>query len=160
MAAAHSYGLLPWRRAGDGSVEVLLCHMGGPFWAHKDEHAWTFPKGLPEAGEEPLRTALREYAEELGVPPPDPGAVDSRDLGEVRQSGGKRVTLWMVEVDLDPLDVVPGEFEMEWPPRSGRTASFPEIDRVDWVGPDRAGELLVKGQVAFLDRLRERLYPR
>ncbi|GGF35441.1 DNA mismatch repair protein MutT [Marmoricola endophyticus] len=153
---AHSYGLVPWRRGADG-VEVLVGHMGGPFWTRKDEHAWTFPKGLPEPGEEPLATALREYAEELGVPAPDPDVADLVALGEARQSGGKRVTAWAVEVDLDPADVVPGTFEMEWPPRSGRTQSFPEVDRVEWVLPDRARTLLVKGQVGLLDRLLEQL---
>ena len=157
MPSAHSYGLVPWRRTPDGAVEVLVAHMGGPFWARKDEHAWTFPKGLPEEGEEPLATALREYAEELGVPAPDPAGVELLELGEVRQSGGKQVTAWAFETDLDPDAITPGQFEMEWPPRSGRRASFPEVDRAAWVAPDRARGLLVKGQVALLDRLAQRL---
>ncbi|KAJ1684308.1 hypothetical protein LUZ63_020601 [Rhynchospora breviuscula] len=115
--------------------------MGGPFWARKDERAWTFPKGLPEEGEEPVRTACREYAEELGVPAPDPATTDFLDLGEVRQSGGKRVTAWAVEVDVDPADVVPGTFETQWPPRSGRTRTS-----ACWTG-------CWSGWVADLDRV-------
>ncbi len=152
---AHSYGLVPWRRDGAG-LEVLVAHMGGPLWARRDAGAWTFPKGRPEAGEEPLETARREYAEELGLPAPTGGFVS---LGEVRQSGGKRVTAWAVEVGVDPGAIAPGEFEMEWPPRSGRRQRFPEIDRVAWLAPERARELLVTGQRGLLDVLLERVGP-
>lgn len=130
-------------------MELLVGHMGGPFWARKDEGAWSFPKGLVEPGEEPLDAARRELTEELGVPAPAGPYVP---LGEVRQSG-KTVVAWAVTADLDPADVVPGTFELEWPPRSGRTQSFPEVDRVAWVSPDDALRLLVKGQRGLVPRL-------
>lgn len=144
----RSAGILVWRRAG-GRTEVLIAHMGGPFWARKDDGAWSAPKGLIEEGEEPIDAARREFREELGLPVPD-GALVS--LGEVKQSG-KTVALWAVEGDLDPADVVPGTFELEWPPRSGQTRRFPEVDRVAWFAVDDARVKLVKGQRAFLDRL-------
>lgn len=144
-----SAGLVLHRRTSGGGVELLVAHMGGPFWARKDEGAWSFPKGVVEPGEDPLDAARRELAEELGVPaPPGPFV----PLGEVRQSG-KTVVAWAVEADLDPDDVVPGTFDLEWPPRSGRTQSFPEVDRVAWVGPDDAARLLVTAQRAFVPRL-------
>lgn len=129
-----------------------MAHLGGPLWARKDVGAWTFPKGLPEAGEEPLETARREYAEELGLPAPAAGFVS---LGEIRQAGGKRVTAWAVEVAVDPDTIAPGEFEMEWPPRSGRRQCFAEIDRVAWMAPERARGLLVTGQGSLIDVLLE-----
>ncbi|EFL10388.1 NUDIX hydrolase [Streptomyces sp. AA4] len=132
-----------------GGVEVLLAHMGGPFWAKKDLAAWSLPKGEVEDGEPVEVAARREFAEELGVPVPEGEWVS---LGEVRQSG-KVVTAWAVEGDLDPGAVVPGVFEMEWPPRSGRMQEFPEVDRVEWFSLEVAREKLVKGQRGFLDRL-------
>ncbi|WP_432136940.1 MULTISPECIES: NUDIX domain-containing protein [unclassified Streptomyces] len=150
-AGRHSAGLLLFRHAG-GGLEVLLGHMGGPFFARKDAGAWTVPKGEYEAGEPAWDAARREFREELGVAPPDGEAIG---LGEVRQRGGKVVTAWAVEADLDPASVVPGTFTMEWPPRSGRVAEFPELDRVAWHGLDRARELIVTAQRAFLDRLAE-----
>jgi predicted NUDIX family NTP pyrophosphohydrolase len=144
----RSAGILVFRRV-DGRTEVLIGHMGGPFWARKDDGAWSVPKGLIEDGEEPLAAACREFQEELGLPAPDGEALP---LGEVKQSG-KTVTLWAVEGDLDPAAVVPGTFELEWPPRSGRTREFPEMDRVAWFGLDDARVKLVKGQRPFLDRL-------
>lgn len=143
-----SAGLVLHRSGPDG-LELLVAHMGGPFWARKDEGAWSFPKGLVEPGEEPLDAARRELTEELGVPAPDGPYVP---LGEVRQSG-KVVVAWAVEHDLDPAAVVPGTFDMEWPPRSGRTQSFPEVDRVAWVGPDEATRLLVKAQRGLVPRV-------
>ncbi|WP_324784943.1 NUDIX domain-containing protein [Streptomyces sp. H51] len=152
MTARHSAGLLLYRRTGEG-LEVLLGHMGGPFFARRDAGAWTVPKGEYEPGEEPAREAARrEFQEELGLPPPDGEAVP---LGEVRQSGGKVVTAWAVEADLDPATVVPGTFRMEWPPRSGRLEEFPELDRVAWFALARAREVIVRAQTAFLDRLAE-----
>ncbi len=146
----YSYGLLPWRDAVDG-LEVLLAHMGGPFWARKDAGAWTIPKGLPEGDDEtPLETACREFAEELGLPAP---TADFVELGEVQQSGGKIVRAWAVQTDVDPAAIVPGTFEMQWPPRSGQTQTFPEIDRVRWMTPDEARALIVVAQAAFIDRL-------
>ena len=144
----RSAGILVFRNV-NGRTEVLIGHMGGPFWARKDDGAWSAPKGLIEDGEEPLDAARREFREELGLPVPD-GPL--RPLGDVRQSG-KTVTLWAVEGDLDPADVVPGTFELEWPPKSGQTREFPEMDRVAWFAVDDARVKLVKGQRAFLDRL-------
>jgi predicted NUDIX family NTP pyrophosphohydrolase len=131
---------------------VLLGHMGGPFYTRRDAGAWTVPKGEYDPGEPAWEAARREFEEELGLPPPEGEAVP---LGEVRQAGGKLVTVWALEADLDPATVVPGTFRMEWPPRSGRTEEFPELDRVAWFGLDRAREVIVKAQSAFLDRLAE-----
>lgn len=151
MAGTRSAGLLLYR-VRDGGAQVLLAHMGGPLWARKDERAWTIPKGEYAADEDPLAAARREFAEELGSPPPEGPCVD---LGEVRQSGGKVVTAWAVEGDFDPEEAVSNTFELEWPPRSGRTQSFPEIDRVAWFDLDTARSKLVAAQAAFLDRLAE-----
>ncbi|GJF21864.1 MULTISPECIES: NUDIX domain-containing protein [Streptomyces] len=147
----RSAGLL-LHRPGDGGTEVLLGHMGGPFYARRDAGAWTIPKGEYDPAEPAWEAARREFEEELGLPPPDGEAVP---LGEVRQSGGKVVTAWAVEADLDPATVAPGTFRMEWPPRSGRIEEFPELDRVAWFTVDRAREVIVKAQAAFLDRLAE-----
>ncbi|MFE7234764.1 NUDIX domain-containing protein [Streptomyces sp. NPDC002405] len=149
----RSAGLLLYRHAGDG-LEVLLGHMGGPFFARREAGAWTVPKGEYDPEEPAWEAARREFREELGLPPPDGEAVP---LGEVRQTNGKTVTAWAIEGDLDPAAIVPGTFTMEWPPRSGRTQEFPELDRVAWLGPDRAREVIVTAQTAFLDRLAEHL---
>ena len=146
-----SAGLLLYRHTED-SLEVLLGHMGGPFFARRDAGAWTLPKGEYEPGEPAWDAARREFQEELGLPPPDGEAVP---LGEVRQTNGKVVTAWAIEADLDPATVVPGTFAMEWPPKSGRTQEFPELDRVEWFAPDRARAVIVTAQAAFLDRLAE-----
>ncbi|WP_055630117.1 NUDIX domain-containing protein [Streptomyces hirsutus] len=151
MRGARSAGLLVFRHTDHG-LEVLLGHMGGPFFARRDAGAWTVPKGEYDAGETAWDAARREFEEELGLSPPDGEAVP---LGEVRQSGGKTVTAWAVEGDLDPAAVVPGTFRMEWPPKSGRMREFPELDRVQWLALDRARELVVSAQAAFLDRLAE-----
>ena len=148
-----SAGLLLYRRR-EGRIEVLLGHMGGPFWARKDERAWSIPKGEHPEAEDALAAARREFAEETGAPPPDGPTLD---LGEVRQSGGKRVTAWAVEGDLDPAAVKSNTFLLEWPPRSGRRQEFPEIDRAGWFDLDTARRKIVKGQVALVDRLEERL---
>ncbi|MEU6096857.1 NUDIX domain-containing protein [Streptomyces sp. NPDC047079] len=150
-ATRRSAGLLLFRHTDHG-LEVLLGHMGGPFFVRREAGAWTVPKGEHEPDEPSWEAARREFREELGLPPPDGEAVP---LGEVRQSGGKVVTAWAVEADLDPAAVVPGTFTMEWPPRSGRLEEFPELDRVQWFGLDRAREVIVKAQAAFLDRLAE-----
>jgi len=154
MAGKRSAGILLFRRPAHPEVEVLLGHMGGPFWVRLDAGAWSVPKGEYAADEEPVAAARREFTEELGLPAP---CGDFVDLGAVRQSGGKVVTVWAVAGDLDPDRVVPGTFEMEWPRGSGRTQSFPEVDRVAWFGLDRAAEKLVAGQRVFLDRLVESL---
>ncbi|MFI9822739.1 NUDIX domain-containing protein [Streptomyces sp. NPDC052013] len=151
MTGTRSAGLLLFRHTGQG-LEVLLGHMGGPFFARRETGAWTVIKGEYDPAEPAWEAALREFREELGVEPPDGEAVP---LGEVRQSGGKIVTAWAVEADLDPASVVPGTFEMEWPPKSGRIQEFPELDRVEWLALDRAREVIVKAQSAFLDRLAE-----
>ncbi|WP_055491330.1 NUDIX domain-containing protein [Streptomyces sp. TP-A0356] len=147
----RSAGLLLFRHTGHGP-EVLLGHMGGPYFARRDAGAWTVPKGEYEPDEPPWEAARREFQEELGLPPPDGEAVP---LGEVRQSNGKIVTAWAVEGELDPAAIEPGTFTMEWPPRSGRIQEFPELDRVEWFGLDRAREVIVPAQAAFLDRLAE-----
>ncbi|MFF9161028.1 NUDIX domain-containing protein [Streptomyces longwoodensis] len=151
MTVRRSAGLLLFRRTADGP-QVLLGHMGGPFFARKDAGAWTVPKGEYEPDEPAWEAARREFREELGLEPPDGEALA---LGEVRQTNGKLVTAWAVEADLDPAAVVPGTFTMEWPPRSGRLREFPELDRVAWFGLDQARTVIVTAQAAFLDRLAE-----
>jgi predicted NUDIX family NTP pyrophosphohydrolase len=136
---------------GDGGVvEVLLGHMGGPFWARKDDGGWSIPKGEAAPGEELLAVARREFAEELGSPVP---AAEFVDLGELRVTSGKVLHVWAAEGDLDAAAIVSNTFPLEWPPRSGRVQQFPEIDRAAWVAVDGARTKLVKGQVPFLDRL-------
>jgi predicted NUDIX family NTP pyrophosphohydrolase len=144
---------LLWRRRDD-DVQVLIAHMGGPFWSRKDEAAWSVPKGEYVDPEEPLAAALREWEEELGVPVPvEPSSLVP--LGEVRQPSGKLLTVWAGEGDLDPSSVVPGLFTTQWPPRSGMLVEFPEVDRVEWCTVDVARPRLVAGQRVLLDRLRE-----
>jgi predicted NUDIX family NTP pyrophosphohydrolase len=150
MAARQSAGILLYRLTPGGGVEVLIAHMGGPFWQRKDAGAWSIPKGEHAPEEDPLECARREFAEELGIPVP-PGEV--LPLGAMTQAGGKRVTAWAVRGDLDPATTVSNTFEMEWPRGSGRMRSFPEVDRVAWVALGEARRLLVAGQVGFLDRL-------
>lgn len=148
-----SAGLLVYRR-GPGGVEVLLVHPGGPLWARRDEGAWSIPKGEYASGEDPLAAARREFREELGQDPPPAEPVP---LGEIRQPGGKRVSAFAVEGDLDVRAVESGTFEMEWPPRSGRLRRFPEVDRAGWFGLAEARRKLLPAQVPFLDRLVELL---
>jgi len=145
----RSAGILLYRRT-NGHLEVLLGHMGGPFWARRDAGGWSIPKGEYEPDEQPEAAARREFQEELGLPVPDGELVG---LGEVRQSGGKLVTVWALEATLDPALVVPGTFELEWPKGSGTMREFPEIDRVEWFDIERAREKIVKAQAPFLDRL-------
>lgn len=147
----HSAGLLLYRVQA-GVVEVLLGHMGGPLWARKDAGAWTIPKGEVDAGEEPHAAALREFAEELGVPAPVSDDPDV-DLGTVRQRAGKLVTAWAREGDLDVSAIASNAFAIEWPPRSGRMQEFPELDRAGWFPLATARGLVVSGQVELLDRL-------
>jgi predicted NUDIX family NTP pyrophosphohydrolase len=146
-----SAGILLHRR-GDTGREVLIGHMGGPFWARKDEAAWSLPKGEYGPGEDAFAVALREFEEELGSPVP---ASEFVPLGEIRQSGGKVLTVWAAEGDLDADATNSNTFELEWPPRSGQVQEFPEIDRAAWVTVDVARAKLVKGQVPLLDRLLE-----
>ena len=146
---ARSAGLLLWRHAA-GVLEVLLGHPGGPFFAKKDDGAWSVLKGELAPDEDPLVVARREFEEETGSPPP---VGDVVFLGEVRLRSGKTVLAWAVEGDLDPAAAVSNTFEMEWPPRSGRLEPFPEIDRVEWFGLAKARTKLNPAQAAFIDRL-------
>jgi predicted NUDIX family NTP pyrophosphohydrolase len=148
----RSAGILLYRTA-DHAVEVLLVHPGGPFWARKDDGAWSIPKGEYDDAEDPRDCALREFEEETGTALP-PGELI--ELGSVKQKGGKVVSAWAAEGDLDADAVRSNTFTMEWPPRSGRTAEFPEIDRAGWFGADEARQKLVPAQVGLLERLLER----
>ncbi|HEX9122037.1 MAG TPA: NUDIX domain-containing protein [Actinomycetota bacterium] len=147
-----SSGLL-LHRSRRGRLEVLLVHPGGPFWATRDDGAWSVPKGEYGPDEDPLEVAFREFGEELGSEPPGGGS--PVDLGELRQRSGKRVRVWAVEGDLDVTTVHSNTFTMEWPPRSGRTREFPEVDRAAWLDLETARRKLVSGQAGFLDRLSE-----
>jgi len=151
---AHSAGLLPYRFTRGRVLEILVVHPGGPFWLNKDDGAWSIAKGEYEPGEDPETAANREFAEELGQDAP---AGERIDLGELRQPGGKVVRAWAVEADLDADHIVSNEFEMEWPPHSGRRTSWPEVDRAEWMSVSTAKQKLLKGQVGFADRLVERL---
>jgi predicted NUDIX family NTP pyrophosphohydrolase len=145
----RSAGILLFRRA-DAAVEVLIVHPGGPLWARRDDGAWSIPKGEYEPGEEPLEAALREFEEEIGVPPPDGEALA---LGEIRLKSGKLVTAWALEGDIDATMIRSNTFAMQWPPRSGRLQEFPEVDRGDWFTPAGARVKLNPAQVEFVDRL-------
>jgi predicted NUDIX family NTP pyrophosphohydrolase len=145
-----SGGLVVYRRNGDGEIEVFLVHPGGPFWANKDDRAWSIPKGEYEPREDPLVAARREFEEEVGRPAPEG---DLLELGEIRQPNGKRVIAWAVPGDVDENAVASNTFELEWPPRSGRMQSFPEVDRGAWFSSEVARKKLSRGQVAFIDRL-------
>jgi predicted NUDIX family NTP pyrophosphohydrolase len=137
-------------RARDGVVEVLLAHPGGPFWARKDDGAWSIPKGEYTEGEEPWAVAQREFSEELGLPVP----VGRRfDFGPLKQPSGKVVTAFAVQGDLDVTNARSNTFELEWPKGSGRLREFPEVDRVAWFPVAQARAKLLRGQRAFLDRL-------
>ena len=141
-----SAGIFLFRRRHTG-VETFLVHPGGPFWAKKDDGAWSIPKGLYDDGEDPLAAAKREFAEEVGK------RVEGEfiALGEFKLPSGKRLTVWAVEGELDPASVSSNLFEMEWPPRSGKHAQFPEVDRAGWFPPDAARMKLTKGQLQVLD---------
>jgi predicted NUDIX family NTP pyrophosphohydrolase len=145
-----SAGLLVFREGAAG-IEVLLVHPGGPFWAKRDDGAWSIPKGEYGPGEDPFEVARREFLEELGVEPPDPAA--AIHLGEVRQSNGKVVTAWALPGDVDVSLVRSNTFTMEWPPRSGRVQEFPEVDRAGWFDPVTARRKLIAAQAAFVDRV-------
>lgn len=152
--AKRSAGLLLYRSGPDGAVEVLIAHPGGPFWARKDEGAWSIPKGEQPDGEDPWVTARREFVEEIGLDPPDG---ERLDLGVVRQAGGKVVTAFAVCGDLDITDAQSNTFELEWPPRSGKLQEFPEVDRVGWFTVAHARTKLLAGQRPLLDRLLDHL---
>jgi predicted NUDIX family NTP pyrophosphohydrolase len=144
----RSAGLLLFKR--DAGLCVFLVHPGGPFWQKRDRGSWSIPKGEYAQGEDARAVALREFEEETGVTPP---AGDLIALGEVRQAGGKIVTAWALEADIDPQEIVSNTFEMIWPPKSGRRQSFPEIDRAGWFTLAEAREKMLDGQRPFLERL-------
>jgi predicted NUDIX family NTP pyrophosphohydrolase len=160
VAARRSAGILLFRRSG-GALEVLLVHPGGPFWTRRDEGAWSIPKGEYEEGEEPRAAALREFEEELGRPVPVPARDTTEpepeliELGSLKQPGGKVVTAWAAEGDLDAGHVVSNTFELEWPPRSGRLQKFPEVDRAGWFPLPESRLKILRGQLGFIDILAE-----
>jgi len=149
----QSAGILLYKFAGQ-HAEVLLVHPGGPFWARKDTGAWSIPKGECAESEEALVAAKREFAEELGRPAPDGELVA---LGEAKQSGGKVVRAWAVEADLDVSNIRSNTFTMEWPPKSGQSQEFPEVDKAAWFSLMAARSKLVKGQRPLLEALAVRL---
>lgn len=149
MANRTSAGILLYRLTNAG-LESLLAHPGGPFFATRDEGCWSIPKGEPDGDESLIDVARREFAEETGHPLPD---APLHELGSIVQKGGKVVHAWAIEGDLDPARSRSNLFEMEWPPRSGRTASFPEIDRVAWFDPVEARRRVKAAQIPLLDRL-------
>jgi predicted NUDIX family NTP pyrophosphohydrolase len=152
----YSAGVLLFRDGPGAGSEVLLGHPGGPLWARRDDGAWSIPKGEYTLDEDPRAAAYREFAEEIGSPvPPGP----DYDLGQLRLPSGKRLTVYAVRGDLDPAQAHSNTFEMVWPPRSGRTQTFPEIDRVAWFPLTLAATKLAQGQADFLTRLHAALTP-
>ncbi|MGE0752228.1 MAG: NUDIX domain-containing protein [Variibacter sp.] len=147
----RSAGILLYKQKG-GTLRVLLAHPGGPFWRNKDAGAWSIPKGEIGDDEKPLKAAIREFAEETGVTLDG----DFVALGEIKQKGGKTVIAFALECDLDPSAIVSNTFEIEWPPRSGRRQTFPEIDRVAWFDLDTAREKINASQAELIERLVER----
>lgn len=153
MSGIVSAGLLFYRRR-PGGVEVLLAHPGGPYWANRDEGAWSIPKGVPDDGEDLAATAEREFMEETGFPVPKTGWIP---LGSVQQRSGKTVHAWAVHGEVDPAQMQSNTFSLEWPPHSGITREFPEIDRLEWFLIDHARGKLNAAQVEFLDRLVDKI---
>ncbi len=148
----NSAGLLVYRQAA-GRVEVFLVHPGGPFWAKKDDGAWSIPKGELSEGEGPLEAAKREFEEETGI------ALTGQfePLDPVKQPGGKTIYAWLVRGDFDASSIKSNLFSLEWPPRSGVTQQFPEVDRAAWFAPDIARRKILKGQTRFIDQLERKL---
>jgi len=152
MAERTSAGILLYRRPSDGRLEVLLAHPGGPYFAKRDLGDWTIPKGEPDgAGESLDAVARREFAEETGTE--IDSAAPTIELGTIVQKGGKVVHGWAIEGDLDPATAHSNEFDVVWPPRSGRTERYPEIDRVEWFDADEARRRIKPTQAPFIDRL-------
>ena len=147
MAKNNTAGLLLYRRRGE--LEVFLVHPGGPFWSKKDAGAWSVPKGEINEGEDPFEAAKREFTEETGFP------IDGefRPLDPVKQSGGKVVQAWAIEADCDPAQVRSNLFSMEWPPKSGKTQQFPEVDRAAWFTIPEARKRIIAAQAEFLDQV-------
>lgn len=152
MPKRISAGLLMYR-IRDGRLEVLIVHPGGPFWAKRDAGSWSIPKGEVEAGEEEFAAAQREFQEETGVVPAGPFI----DIGQITQKSGKRVRAWAFEGDCDSTAIVSNTFSIEWPPRSGRMQSFPEIDRAEFVDPSTARSKLNLAECDFVGRLEKAL---
>ncbi|MGZ5474119.1 MAG: NUDIX domain-containing protein [Thermoanaerobaculia bacterium] len=148
MPRKTSAGILLYRRRGD-DLEIFLVHPGGPFWAKKDRGAWSLPKGEFEEGEDPLAAAVREFTEETGFPI----AGEFRPLAPLRQPSGKTIYAWAVEGDCNPAELRSNTFEMEWPPKSGKSQQFPEADRAAWFPIGEARGRILKGQAPFLDEL-------
>jgi predicted NUDIX family NTP pyrophosphohydrolase len=152
--AKRSAALLVYRLSAEDGLEVLVAHMGGPFWARRDARGWSIPKGECEAGEDPLATARREFAEEMGAPAPDGAPVY---LGEWRQPSGKIISCYAVEGEFDLARFRSNTFSMEWPRGSGVQQEFPEMDRAEWMTVKRAATKLVKGQLPILAALQQHL---
>lgn len=151
--AKQSAGILLYRGRGP-ALRLLLVHPGGPFWAKKDLGAWSIPKGEYQEGEDPLAVARREFEEEIGSQAP---ARDAIELGELAQPSRKLVTAYAIEGDFDANTLKSNLFEMEWPPKTGRLQSFPEVDRAEWFSVEETREKILPGQRPFIDRLLERL---
>ncbi len=145
----HSAGIVVYRQT-TGQPEVLLAHMGSPWWAKKDIGAWTIPKGVVEAGEQPIETAKREFSEELGLEPPQGEFIE---LGNIEQHNNKIVTAWAIEANPDISHIKSNSVEIEWPPKSGQTQEFPEIDRAAWFDLAEADQRVVSGQAELFKRL-------
>lgn len=143
-----SAGIIAYRHA-PGGLEVLLVHPGGPFWRNRDAGAWSIPKGGVDPGEDHLTAGVREFQEETGTVL----AGDFLPLGEIRQAGGKRVVAFAIEADIDPDAITSNTFSMEWPPKSGKLAQFPEVDRAAWFDFATARAKINPAQAMFLDRL-------
>jgi predicted NUDIX family NTP pyrophosphohydrolase len=145
----RSAGILMFKGRGR-ALRLLLAHPGGPFWAKKDEGAWSIPKGEYDESEDPLVVARREFEEELGSPVPTGGVIE---LGELVQPSRKQITAYAIEGDFDPSSLKSNLFAMEWPPRSGTMQSFPEVDRAEWFTPEEARTKILPGQRPFIERL-------
>ena len=154
----QSAGLLAYRK-NEAKLEVLLVHPGGPFYRNKDGGVWSIPKGLFEPDEDPLAAAKREFLEETGFAADGAGSPEAGylPLGTVKQPSGKIVHAWAAQVDVDPARITSNTFELEWPPKSGKTQAFPEVDAAGWFSLQEAAMKMLKGQLVFLDRLVEAL---
>jgi predicted NUDIX family NTP pyrophosphohydrolase len=153
----RSAALLLYKLTESSGLEVLIAHMGGPFWAKKNARGWSIPKGEYDDGEDPRTTAFREFEEEMGSVPPSGQLIE---LGEVKQPSGKIITTYAIEGDFDTSNVRSNTFEMEWPKGSGQTQEFPEIDRAAWMTTGQASEMLLKGQVPIIETLTDYLRTR
>jgi predicted NUDIX family NTP pyrophosphohydrolase len=152
--SAHSAGLIVYK-LNDGQPQVLMAHMGTPWWAKKDDGAWSIPKGLIEEGEEPLDAARREFGEELGLPVPDGDLIE---LGDIKQHNNKIVSAWAIESDMDVSEISSNTTKIEWPPRSGKLQEFPEIDRAAYMSLAEAAKKCINGQAELFERLANELH--